>query len=44
MAIKAGATKAHFDSTVGIHPTVAEEMTTLKFTKEDDGDVEKGGC
>ena len=30
VAIKAGATKADFDATVGIHPTVAEEFVTLR--------------
>jgi glutathione reductase (NADPH) len=30
IAIKAGATKAHFDATVGIHPTAAEEFVTLR--------------
>ncbi len=30
VAMKAGATKAHFDSTVGIHPTAAEELVTMR--------------
>ena len=30
VAIKAGATKAIFDSTVGIHPTAAEEFVTMR--------------
>ncbi len=30
IAIKAGATKADFDATVGIHPTAAEEFVTLR--------------
>ena len=30
IAIKAGATKAHFDHTVGIHPSAAEEWVTLR--------------
>lgn len=30
VAIKAGATKAIFDSTVGIHPTSAEEFVTMR--------------
>lgn len=30
VALKAGATKAVFDSTIGIHPTVAEEFVTMK--------------
>jgi glutathione reductase (NADPH) len=30
VAIKAGATKAQFDSTLGIHPTSAEEFVTMR--------------
>ncbi len=30
VAIKAGATKAMFDTTIGIHPTVAEEFVTMR--------------
>ena len=30
IAIRAGATKAVFDSTIGIHPTAAEEFVTLR--------------
>jgi glutathione reductase (NADPH) len=30
VALKAGATKAQFDATVGIHPTAAEEFVTLR--------------
>ncbi len=30
VAMRAGATKALFDSTVGIHPTVAEEFVTMR--------------
>lgn len=30
VAIKAGATKSHFDATVGIHPTAAEEFVTMR--------------
>lgn len=30
IAMKAGATKRHFDDTVGIHPTAAEEFVTLR--------------
>lgn len=30
IAMKAGATKAAFDSTVGIHPTTAEEFVTMR--------------
>lgn len=44
VAIKAGATKAHFDDTVGIHPTVAEEFTLLATTKRSGDSAEKSGC
>lgn len=30
VAMKAGATKAVFDSTIGIHPTLAEELVTMR--------------
>lgn len=30
VAIKAGATKADFDNTIGIHPTAAEEFVTMR--------------
>ena len=30
VAIKAGAKKHHFDSTIGIHPTAAEEFVTMR--------------
>jgi glutathione reductase (NADPH) len=30
VALKAGATKAHFDATIGVHPTAAEEFVTLR--------------
>jgi len=30
VAMKAGATKAHFDTTIGIHPTSAEEWCTMR--------------
>jgi len=30
IAVKAGATKAQFDATIGIHPTVAEEFVTMR--------------
>jgi glutathione reductase (NADPH) len=30
VAMKAGATKAHFDATLGIHPSSAEEFVTLR--------------
>ncbi len=30
VAIKAGATKATFDATIGVHPTIAEEFVTMR--------------
>jgi glutathione reductase (NADPH) len=30
VAIKMGATKADFDATIGIHPTAAEELVTMR--------------
>ena len=30
VALKSGATKAIFDSTVGVHPTAAEELVTMR--------------
>jgi glutathione reductase (NADPH) len=30
VAMKAGATKADFDRTIGIHPTAAEEFVTMR--------------
>jgi glutathione reductase (NADPH) len=30
IALRAGATKAMFDSTIGVHPTAAEELVTLR--------------
>ena len=30
IALKAGATKAMFDSTIGIHPTSGEEWVTMR--------------
>ena len=34
IAVKCGLTKAQFDSTVGIHPTAAEEFVTLRERRE----------
>lgn len=33
IAIKAGATKADFDATIGIHPTAAEEFVTMRVPR-----------
>ena len=34
VALKAGATKAQFDATVGIHPTAAEEFVTMREARQ----------
>ena len=36
IAIKAGATKADFDATIGIHPTAAEEFVTMRTPLPDE--------
>jgi len=43
-AMRLGATYASFTSTIGIHPTVAEEFTTLSVTKSSGASADKGGC
>ena len=42
LGVKLGATKADIDNLVGIHPTVAEEFTTLSVTKSSGMDPMKG--
>lgn len=42
--VRAGATKTTFDLTVGIHPTTAEEFTTLGITKRSGEPAQKQGC
>mmetsp|Transcript_6925 Transcript_6925/g.9694 ORF Transcript_6925/g.9694 Transcript_6925/m.9694 type:complete len:606 (-) Transcript_6925:418-2235(-) len=44
VAIRKGATYTDFASTVGIHPTVAEEFTTISVTKASGISAAKGGC
>jgi pyruvate/2-oxoglutarate dehydrogenase complex dihydrolipoamide dehydrogenase (E3) component len=44
VAIKAGATKADFDRTVGIHPTVAEGLTVLSTTKRSSETAKQADC
>ncbi len=34
IAIKCGATKAQFDTTIGVHPTVAEEFVTMRTARK----------
>ena len=36
IAMRAGATKAVFDSTIGIHPTAAEEFVTMREVWRED--------
>jgi glutathione reductase (NADPH) len=35
VAVRCGATKAQFDSTIGIHPTAAEELVTMRDKRPD---------
>ena len=35
VAINCGATKADFDRTIGIHPTLAEELVTMRTKRVD---------
>ncbi|CAL8133441.1 unnamed protein product [Orchesella dallaii] len=44
VALKLGATKADFDSTIGIHPTTAETLTTMTTTKSSGASATKSGC
>ena len=44
IAFRCGLTKTVLDETVGIHPTVAEDVIGLKYTKEDNPDASKSGC
>ncbi|KAJ1623346.1 thioredoxin reductase 3 [Pavlovales sp. CCMP2436] len=44
LALKLGCTKHDFDRTVGIHPTVAEELVGLSVTKRSGADPRKTGC
>ena len=44
VAMQCGVTKAQWDTTVGIHPTCAEEMLGLKDTKNSNPHAKKTGC
>ena len=44
VGMKCGMTKEQLDSCVGVHPTIAEELIGLKYTKEKDGQVKKTSC
>jgi glutathione reductase (NADPH) len=39
VAVRCGATKAQFDTTVGIHPTAAEELVTMRDKRPDPQDI-----
>ena len=43
-AMRAGLRKKDWDAVVGIHPTCAEEMVTLRWTKRSGLDPKKTGC
>lgn len=44
IGFKCGMTLEQFNSVVGIHPTVAEDMIGMPWTKEEKPDAEKTGC
>ena len=44
VAIRIGMTKQQLDSTIGIHPTCAEELTNMEVTKESGLPFEKTSC
>ena len=44
IAIKVGVTKEQLDSCVGIHPTVAEEVTGLYIDKDEEPEPVKSSC
>jgi len=44
LAMKLGATKADFDRVIGIHPTCAENFTTIEITKRSGLDARATGC
>eukprot|EP01125_Pyxidicula_operculata_P000057 TRINITY_DN1007_c0_g1_i2.p1 TRINITY_DN1007_c0_g1~~TRINITY_DN1007_c0_g1_i2.p1 ORF type:complete len:274 (-),score=60.07 TRINITY_DN1007_c0_g1_i2:342-1163(-) len=44
VAMSCGVTKEQLDSTIGIHPTVAEELVLLNITKRSGKSAEKSGC
>lgn len=44
VALKIGATKQDFEQTIGIHPTVSEEIILLRIAKSSGDNPEKSGC
>jgi thioredoxin reductase (NADPH) len=44
LGMRLGATKSDFDDTVGIHPSISEEFTTLDITRRSGLKCERSGC
>ena len=44
LAVRMGCTKAELDATIGIHPTVAEEMVRVSVTKRSGSEAAAAGC
>ncbi|XP_037086398.1 thioredoxin reductase 1, cytoplasmic-like isoform X2 [Pollicipes pollicipes] len=44
VAMRLGARKWDFDATIGIHPTVSENFTTMNTTKSSGADSKSAGC
>lgn len=44
LAMQLGMTKGDLDATIGVHPTVGEDLTTLRITKRSGEDASKKGC
>jgi len=44
VAMMCGLNKEQLDATVGIHPTIAEEIVGLNETKEQNPNPQKTGC
>lgn len=44
VAMRMGLTKHYLERTIGIHPTVAEEFTNLRVTKESGESYMRKGC
>ena len=42
--MKIGLTFKDLEDTVGIHPTIAEEIVTMAVTKSSGADAAAGGC
>eukprot|EP00658_Telonema_sp_P-2_P027078 TRINITY_DN20991_c0_g1_i1.p2 TRINITY_DN20991_c0_g1~~TRINITY_DN20991_c0_g1_i1.p2 ORF type:complete len:104 (+),score=34.98 TRINITY_DN20991_c0_g1_i1:180-491(+) len=44
IAMRCGVKKAQLDATIGIHPTIAEELVKCVITKSSGEDPNKAGC